>query len=314
MDLSSLFSLTLFPRSVVLLLMSKRPLVIDLVGDSSVSDSSSDDDEEAVAPEAPVLSVSVYPLLHAAKVPVSKIPRAVEEYYLLNHIPTDLHRDLFPRLGTLGPVLYQAPSAIEGAGNGLFAPVPIQRGEIITYYDGIRVTEAAHARLSAQEGMRSAAAAYTQALEPGYQVIMGNVTYRDPARHGRVFQINQKAPENDETLLRFLEPEEISSVFTRHGAGHLLNTTKDSKDKRINTRVLTLQDSRRFTSRELQRSAFERDYPRTNATLQRQYPEAVLSVFYATRDIPANTELLWYYGKKYVDANLGAELNEEVSF
>lgn len=257
-------------------------IVLDLVSSSS--------DEDPKPPRYALLDPSTISS-------VRNVRAAVEDYYTILHIPGNIKTDVLPRLMTLNDgALYQAPSTLPGAGNGVYCARSLRAGEIITYYDGVRVTVAVNNRLYAQHS--KTASSYAQQLEDT-QIILGNVTGSEP-----VYQDTQVRPEVRAAGLRFLRAEEMGRHFHRKGAGQLLNSVLTASDPQINARLLCIRDRRRFTKDELL-AASEDVPPEPSDTLASKYPDGIVNVLYATRDIPAHTELLYYYGKRYVEENFG---------
>ncbi len=243
-------------------------------------------------------AVSAYVLMNpTASRNAKQTAAAVEDYYCMTHIPNNVKSDILSQLMTLNDgMLYQASSALEGAGNGIFCSRDLRAGELVTYYDGLRVTVGAYNSLYAAHN--KVASSYAQRLEDS-QLILGNVRGDPP-----LYQNTQVQTETRYKKLRFLEASELGAYFNRKGAGQLLNTTIKAGDPTINTRVLCIRDKRRYTTDELE-CARDGVVPVPSDALARRHPDAIVNVLYAIRDIPAHTELLHYYGKSYISTNFG---------
>lgn len=288
--------------------MSKRtrtgPIVIDVsddaddgnVADSADSDSDSGSSTTVTSPIAP------YQLGEFEKQPLKNITAAVEDYYLREAIPDNVKRDILPQLMTLsedGP-LYRKTSTIPGAGLGLFCKQAIKRGTLVTYYDGTRMRTDLFYRLVRKFGTE--AKAYAHSLTDD-QVIVSNFTTKSG---GATFQSTQVEPLGESALdtLVKIERDQLGAHYRGHGAMQFANTTSSAKAPTLNTRVLFIRDTRAFKAKELLNAKHEEVTPRPNDALMRAHPDAVIVVLYATKDIPADTELLYFYGSEYIRAQL----------
>lgn len=172
--------------------------------------------------------------------------------------------------------LYRAPSTlIPEAGLGLFSKVPIKKGRLITWYSGVYVSKSEYADLKQKDDRFRD---YAQALDaPGRQVVIAN--YRRDAGGN----------------LKMIPFPALERAYYNDGAMQFINGKRWYDDPDVNVASIVVVGKNR---------KIRQDSPDLFGELERaikNYPNEIIRVAVATRDIPANTELIIPYGDSYFD-------------
>jgi hypothetical protein len=278
----------------------KRPItVVDLTRSSNEDD----DDERGVAVLALVPPYAFKDVGRGLK--SKEVTGEIEDYYARKVIPHNVWEDIMPRLMTLSDELYRAASSLGPAvGLGLYCRRDILCGELITYYDGLRMDYALFDALKTTfAASLQRVTAYAHPFGTNEQVIVSDLVDRT---RPNMRQLTQTKPLglSDRANVRQLALDSLGATYATGGAMQFANTVLTSKDSRANARHLFIQDRRRFTGGELRKDIVGEPLE-ADPRLVDAFPEAAVVVLYAGKKIPANTEILYYYGIDYVRTNFG---------
>ncbi len=191
----------------------------------------------------------------------------------------------------LGSQLYRASSAIPGAGLGLFADVPLKRGDVFTWYSGAHILHSDRAVLGANDPHLKD---YLRSIGVGLREFMlGNYRRAYPATPRRF------------TLVPY---DALDTSFRGDGAGQFMNGRESLDAPGVNVGFIPVYSKLRAVPTNVQRenesdAAFEeREAMRAidaADALATQYPDEAAIVGVALTDIAPNTELITSYGAGY---------------